>query len=191
MRAVFIYALIDPRTEEIRYVGKTTDLEKRLSFHLLHSKIEKCHRAHWICSLTAQGVIPKIEALAQVPESDWQQWEIDYITAFRSIRARLTNNTPGGDAPPILCGEANGFFGKKHTPETRQKISTAIKDFDTSGKRNPFFGKKHSPESLEKMSRRGSKLTSDHKSIIGKVAQHRWDLWRNDMTTFLEYLERN
>lgn len=45
----------------------------------------------------------------------------------------------------IRIGEDNPFFGKKHTEETKQKISQAHIGFH-AGVKNSFFGKHHSPE---------------------------------------------
>ena len=50
-----IYILVDPRTDEIRYVGKTNQrLEWRISAHM-QSK-EPCHRTHWLNELKALGL---------------------------------------------------------------------------------------------------------------------------------------
>lgn len=43
-------------------------------------------------------------------------------------------------------GEKNPFFGKKHTPEHKKKISDSL-----TGEKNHFFGKHHSEESKTKL----------------------------------------
>lgn len=55
----------------------------------------------------------------------------------------LRNMTNGGD----------GISGYSHTEETKKRISK-------SGEENPFYGKKHSPETLEKM-REASKIEKE------------------------------
>jgi hypothetical protein len=48
MKLVKIYALIDPETYEVRYVGKTTNLKRRLNRHLNESrKSTSSHKKAW------------------------------------------------------------------------------------------------------------------------------------------------
>ena len=46
-------------------------------------------------------------------------------------------------------GKSNSFYGKKHTKETRDKMSK--NHADVCGTNNPMMGVKHSPEAREKM----------------------------------------
>lgn len=46
-------------------------------------------------------------------------------------------------------GENNSFYGKKHSKETKEKMSK--NHANVSGENNPFKGKSHSPEAKEKM----------------------------------------
>ena len=46
-------------------------------------------------------------------------------------------------------GESNSFYGKKHTKETRNKMSESQSKVNRSGKNNPMT--KHTPEAKEKM----------------------------------------
>ena len=50
------------------------------------------------------------------------------------------------DSSKKRYGEKNGFYGKKHTKESKIKMSESRK-----GKGNSFYGKKHSPETLRKI----------------------------------------
>ena len=47
-----------------------------------------------------------------------------------------------------MYGEDNPFYGKKHTEESRKKMSEAKKDI-YFGKDNPFYGKHHTEETIE------------------------------------------
>jgi len=47
-------------------------------------------------------------------------------------------------------GDKNPFYGKRHSKETREKISKSLKDKMT-GKKNGFYGKKHKQETLERI----------------------------------------
>lgn len=47
-------------------------------------------------------------------------------------------------------GENNNMYGKKHTDESRQKMSEALKG-TRKGENNPFYGKTHDPETIERI----------------------------------------
>ena len=68
----FIYSLTDPITNQIRYVGKTVNLEQRLYNHINHAKTMKYkrHVCYWINSLLKQGKLPIMNVLEEC-ESDW------------------------------------------------------------------------------------------------------------------------
>ena len=79
------------------------------------------------------------------------------------------NFTPGGDG--VGSGENHPRYGKKHSEESRKKISRAMsgknnpmygktgKNNPFYGKNNPFYGKKHTKQARKKMSeaRKGTK----------------------------------
>lgn len=46
-------------------------------------------------------------------------------------------------------GKANGFYGKKHSPETMARILAHRPDM--TGTRNPFYGKTHTPAAIAKI----------------------------------------
>jgi hypothetical protein len=97
---IYIYALICPVADRIRYVGKCKNLAKRLGAHISKAKggHTNHHCAHWIRSLTREGEKPRIVALRELPDNaDWQSAEIEEIAKLRASGADLTNSTGGGD----------------------------------------------------------------------------------------------
>lgn len=156
VETTFIYALNDPETGECRYVGKADDPHDRLfgsSGHIYDCKTKKNHCANWIRSLVTRGLVPHLEILQEVPVADWSLWERAWIKASRKIGMDLTNATDGGDCGPTRRGEKNGFFGKKHTTESRAVMSAKSKTRITaSGSKHYLFGTKHSTETRAKMS---------------------------------------
>lgn len=108
----FIYVLKDPRTEEIRYVGKADKPENRLQHHIKGST-PRTHKECWLFSLRQSGLRPVLEVLDEVPTTQWKFWEREYIRVFRALGFRLTNLSDGGD----------GQEGYHHTEETKKKIS--------------------------------------------------------------------
>ena len=79
-----------------------------------------------------------------------------------------------------VSGEGNGMYGKKHTPESREKISQARKFtspenyrgehngmYGKTGDLSPMYGKTHTPESKLKISK--SKKGKTYEEIYGSV----------------------
>lgn len=104
-RLCYIYGLIDPVTEQVRYVGKSQRPRERLANHLNERK--PCHRTNWLQSLKRQGLRPKLVILAEVyPIAPWQPAEQAWIQYAREQGWPLTNSTDGGDGVPGLSGES-------------------------------------------------------------------------------------
>src|SRR3990167_7306083 len=91
-----IYTLSDPRNGEIKYIGKTKfSLSKRLSQHLCDKRTSK--RCSWIKNLHNNNLIPIIELLAEVSDTNWREEEMFYIGYFKFLGFDLKNMTEGGD----------------------------------------------------------------------------------------------
>lgn len=144
-RTWYIYALVDPRTDEVRYVGWTYTLKKRLRTHIIRRHRQNNHKAHWIIQLVNQGLEPRMLVLEE-GSGDWQEAERRWIAHYRAT-GNLTNMTDGGDGTPGLYPSEETrrkmsavHKGKYVTPETRAKLSA-------NGK-----GLKRSPEVIAHMS---------------------------------------
>lgn len=113
MTLASLYVLIDPRDGDIRYVGYTVwTLAKRLRFHFYDREVN--HRTNWLRKLTQLGLHPIIRLVQQVPCSVVKDAERYWIAFFRLAGCSLVNGTDGGD----------GFLGRKHTEETKQRLRT-------------------------------------------------------------------
>jgi hypothetical protein len=60
--SVWIYALVDPRTEVVRYVGQTVDVVRRCRAHFGAGAENRV--AAWVKGLRAGGVEPRVDILA-------------------------------------------------------------------------------------------------------------------------------
>lgn len=99
-KTTFVYGLIDPTTQELRYVGKTVKpIGYRLSDHI--SKARRggaTYRCNWVRGLLCDGLRPEVFLIETVDAGDdWRESESFWIAYYRSIGARLTNLTQGGD----------------------------------------------------------------------------------------------
>lgn len=115
-----IYALIDPRTDDVRYVGATVDLPRRLGEHLYRCKREESHCARWLRQLLDDGHKPGVWQLAVV-DGDWSPVESYWINVFRGL-FDLTN---------IMDGGQGASAGVPKSLATRQKMSAAATRWQT------------------------------------------------------------
>ena len=123
---VKIYIISDPRTCEVRYVGKTVKtLEKRLSQHLKGAL--KCgsmpkYSSCWMKGLLGIGVTPVIDLIEEVRDDEWQEAERFWKKTLESLGCRLTNMTDGGEGFHNPCEATRkrlsiALTGKVHTQE--------------------------------------------------------------------------
>ena len=94
MKNIKIYKLLDPITNEIRYIGKTKNvLSKRYNEHI--SRAKKGHHFHvycWISKLLKDNLKPKIELVEECTENNWEEREQYWISFYPN----LTNISKGG-----------------------------------------------------------------------------------------------
>lgn len=97
-----IYSLIDPITNQIRYIGFTQKkLNERLWEHItLANKGKKSYKYNWIRSLLTNHQLPIINLVHEVKTETWQYWEIHYIKKYHNLGYKLTNATDGGEGVP-------------------------------------------------------------------------------------------
>lgn len=111
MTTTYIYALCEPGTRTIRYIGKTFNLAARFGAHLKTSVKQRNHLGNWLRSLG--GGVPNLMKLCEVPDEEGSTEEIRYIKSARMLGFRLVNATDGGEGMP------------NPSPETRAKMSAA------------------------------------------------------------------
>ena len=142
MQECVVYALRDPRTEEIRYVGQSMCGLQRARDHFRPStlaKRENPHTANWLMQLKREGLKPTCEVIETVASpTDLNEAEIFWIAKCRSMGFRLTNILSGGDRPPVrimpeaerrarsllMMGHPGYWKGKNFSAEHRAKIAT-------------------------------------------------------------------
>ncbi len=95
---VSIYALCDPITEEIRYIGKANHPEKRLKGHMRETR-RRSPLYDWMGKLQGEGKVPKMIILEVCDETEWELIERKRIFENRLLGTRLLNLADGGDQP--------------------------------------------------------------------------------------------
>jgi len=112
MKEIFIYALKCPITDEIRYVGKTTNLNRRYNAHIKRCNQNKYHSANWIRSLIENNLKPILITLEICNDKNWDEKEKFWIKYYKAL-FDLTNFFEGGQSG----GASFGRLGKKNSPE--------------------------------------------------------------------------
>jgi group I intron endonuclease len=93
---VYIYALICPLTNDIKYIGKTVQkLRARLKSHLSIRPNDNTYRANWIKQLKTNNLKPSIILIEECTDIDWEDRE-KYWISFYSKTHDLVNYSKGG-----------------------------------------------------------------------------------------------
>jgi hypothetical protein len=90
-RNSYIYALSDPITGHVRYVGQAVNIRTRRNKHIHEAKLCRNHKECWIHGLRLKNLSPIIWELDCVPKDAVNFWEEHYIFLFRSWGFDLTN----------------------------------------------------------------------------------------------------
>lgn len=100
----YIYGLVDPRTNRIRYIGKADNPQRRLTNHLADARRGVVSvRCRWLRKLMKLGLVPTVEILEEVPVDRWDEAERWWIARL-SLSHDLTNGTHGGDGGGMVAG---------------------------------------------------------------------------------------
>lgn len=148
----YLYYLLDPNTDIVRYIGITNNPDRRLKEHIRDCKKSNSHKDNWLKSLLENNQIPIQKIIAETKtKKEVIELEISHIQQFTG----LTNSTTGGEY---------FTFDEKVLLKLREK---------NKGKNNPCYGRKWSDEEKEKLSkkRKGRKLNETWKDNLRKSAK--------------------
>lgn len=171
------------------YIGKTIlSLHQRKTGHLNYVNNQNSetyfHRA-----LRKHGIDNFEWSIIQtcITENHLNLAEQAYIELYKMNGVKLYNMTEGGEGVR-LCGEKNGFYGKKHSEETRDHWSEIRKGKNTGeqnanyqgkyskGENNGFFGKNHTEETKSKVGKhhinQNYGLTGESHPMFGKTGKN-------------------
>lgn len=111
---IYIYGLYSTDENNIRYVGKTNNLQKRLKEHILAAKRNrKTHRDNWILKNLKENNNINIKLLEECSNENWQEKEKYWISKIEN----LTNHTEGGE-----CG--HGYVYNITYDEAKEIVKT-------------------------------------------------------------------
>lgn len=156
---------------EIRYVGmsKYDDISKRMSMH--RYRLESGNTLPLYCWMRKYKDIIPIVVESHIDREQAVSLEIETISTLREGGYDLLNLTRGGDGIIDMSEESleklrQSSTGRKHSEETKRKMSKAKKGKPSWNKGVPM-----SEESKRRLSesKKGRKLTEEHKEKISKA----------------------
>ena len=165
-----VYALVDPFTMEMRYVGQTrVSVESRLARHMAaYSLTDDTPRTKWILSLN--GTRPTAVILAEAQsQQELDDLERSHIATIRANGVPLTNLNDGG--------KCDGMWRyQKHTPEHHEKIAQARRGIKCSAETlarmsAAHIGRRHTQEAKDKVraAKLGKRLSDEHRAAISEA----------------------
>jgi hypothetical protein len=137
----YIYALIDPRYDEVRYIGTSTDPWTRVYLPYVPGRPwqshvaqalngGKTHKDYWLQGISSAGLLPLMTVL------EWGVWtveqcaerEIWWISFYREIGTPLLNQSGGGEQTPLwkMSDETRALISK-HTKEAMARPEVIAK----------------------------------------------------------------
>lgn len=167
-----IYALLDPETNAVRYVGLTRYPRNRFRQYA-NAHGHTLHMNNWLSSLRSRQLTPKFFLLEEAQEAIAGEREAFWISECRQSGCVLLNFTTGGEQAYKVSDEVRAKLsviatGKRRPMSDKHKaaISRALK-----GRKCP-----HSVDLARRMSaaQRGTKLTDEHKRKVSEGIKRAW-----------------
>lgn len=159
---VKIYALCDPFTRRIRYIGQTSDLRRRYWQHLKAGKLGKpdTYVYRWISNVLSKGEVPSLLVLEEVDDTSWIEAEIAWIEYGSWIGWPLTNTALGGQTNHAIHNSS-----KTHCPMGHEYSEANTYFIPSTGSRTCRTCKSdHQKASLERYRKNSEKRRIDLKS---------------------------
>lgn len=195
MSKYIIYALQDPITFEIRYIGKSCSGFKRIKRHF-SNELEtdsNTHKKHWIKQLKNKGYLPSIIIIQQFQDNiNLSKCEYYWINYFKSIGCPLIN---------LVNIEQNTIYTKEHkdnlssilkerykNPEYKLKHKNSLKPFNESikGKVSKSNATKQNWKNPEYKERQLNKLHSGWTAKKESICKHNKEIQRKNFIKLID-----
>lgn len=104
VKPIYVYGLIDPTDNKIKYIGQTRNVIKRWSEH--YGDIPFNKKGDWIRKLKSRGIRPYLIVLKTVRFPDRHKAENYYIKEFQEtiLNTRLIEVNKFKSSPDIYVG---------------------------------------------------------------------------------------
>ena len=102
---VYIYGLKDPRDCQIKYIGKTINIDRRYKEHIQTHRNRKSKKNSWIINLIKNGLEPIMEIIEECNLDNWEEREIFWISYYKELGFNLKNTQNGGGRTKYVFSE--------------------------------------------------------------------------------------
>lgn len=162
--------------ENIYYVYEWIRLDTNEPFYIGKGKGDRCYRLTRGNNKHFNNIVKSIPCAVNILHDNLDEQtayglECYYIWLYRDIIGYSMCNLCDGGEGVTLCGELNSFYGKKHTEESKKKMSE--NHWDNKGKNNFMYGRNHTEETKRKMSeaRLGKCASEETKKKLSEMRQ--------------------
>lgn len=125
---VYIYGLKDPRDFQIKYIGKTIDVDRRRKEHNQIHRNKKSKKNSWIIHLIKNGMQPIFEILEDCEETNWVEREVYWIQYYKDLGFDLKNMTLGGESNDGYVFTKEDRLKQSKAQKLRHKIKPFSKE---------------------------------------------------------------
>ena len=165
------------------YIGSSVELKKRIAQHKSDLRNNRHHSPRLQNSFNKYGeenfvfeIIEELDCDRETLREVEQHYLDKYNSYDRNTGFNINSFATGGglfgeDNPMfgnghLVAGEKNGFYGKKHSNETKATLSLL-----NSGLNSSWFGRQHKPETKKKISKAltGREFSNEHKEKHFKI----------------------
>lgn len=150
----YVYHIINPLTDRIFYVGKGTG--SRCKQHLTDKKEYAFNKRlnGYIRNLIDNNTPPIITKISE-NLTEQEAYELEEVEIKKYGRRGIDDegillNLLESGRPPAFKGEAHPWYGKRHTDESKRKMSETKKELYKNGLITTCKGYKHTEEAKEK-----------------------------------------
>lgn len=126
----YIYSLIDPETQEVRYIGKSNTPSKRFIAYIntIHDDYSP-HKINWIKQLESKGLKPVLSIIEETILDLWPEREKYWINFYRSMGNDLINLKDGDIGGGFFAESTKGLIGQRDSIKMRdQKVKEHLRD---------------------------------------------------------------
>lgn len=167
-----IYALVDPRTNKVRYVGAAKDVTRRVAQHFIGDHCRSTQLVQeWLTELTTNQLDPSWKTLETVDDFLWSLQEQKWIKFYKAKgEADLNTIQVMTEARKLALAE-----GRRNSPNCKSKVVYRVRIKDTKEVRDATsLRMKQLWIARKAAGYKKPELTSDSKKLISSNMKRIW-----------------